>query len=89
MGFMREEVTGRIVALIAYGSLVGSVLFLMLLGVLLSTGVPRVVSCVDPETESHTPAVSVEVTSNKRTPITQKQLPWGCTAFFYTPDNGD
>jgi len=86
---MREEVTARIVETVMWAFLAAFVLLIVVALLAVTWGVPRVVSCVDPETKSHTPAVSVEVTSNRRTPITQKSLPWGCTAFFYIPDNGD
>jgi hypothetical protein len=52
---------------------------LLLYGVLGSS-----LSCVEPETKSHTPAVSITVTTKRRGNITQRQLPFSdCSMFSY------
>lgn len=86
---MREEVTAKIVETVMWAFLAAFVLLIVVALLAVTWGVPRVVSCVEPETKSHTPAVSVKITTKRRADITQKRLPWGCTAFFYVPNSGD
>jgi len=77
----------RIEALIAWGSLAGFVLLMVLVALALSWGVPDAVACVEPETESHTPAMSVEVTSNRNGRVAEHDL-FGCTFYSYQPPRG-
>lgn len=51
-------------------------------------GMPNAVSCVEPETASHTPAMSVEVTSNRNGHIVERHA-LGCTFYFYGPPPSD
>lgn len=79
----------RIEALIAYGFLAGGVLFLMLLGVLLSVGVPRAVSCTDERPAGYSPAVIVRVKADpKRNGDILKRDLFGCTFYSYDPPPG-
>jgi hypothetical protein len=78
----------RIEALIAWGSLAGFVLLMVLVALALSRGVPKAVSCVDSRPAGYTPAVIVRVTSDRNGHILKRNL-FGCTFYSYEPPRRD
>jgi hypothetical protein len=77
----------RVEQVVATVFLAGFLLLLLLVALVNSTGMPNVVACVEPETASHTPAMSVEVASNRNGHIAERNL-FGCTFYFYDPPPG-
>lgn len=72
----------RIETLVARGSLAVFVLLIAFVLLVQTWGMPNVLSCVPPETESHTPAMSVEVTTGRKVRIVERHL-FGCTFYHY------
>jgi len=77
----------RIEKAVASVFLAGFLLMLLLSVFVGSTGMPNVVSCIEPRPGPQAPAMGVEVTSNRNGHIAERNL-FGCTFYFYDPPPG-